>query len=155
MSIIRWQRPALSAWPGFGRLIDLQSEIGGFFEAPLSEWAADLRVPNGSTPALDLREDKDSFILSVELPGLKKEDIHISLQEDMVSISGERKSEKKFENAEVYRAERFVGQFQRTVVLPAPVASDQVKAQYQDGVLTVTLPKTEEARPKRIDVQMN
>ena len=155
MSIIRWQRPALSTWPRFGRLVDLQEEIDRLFEAPLAEWARSSRGLRGWAPALDLREDKDSFILSAELPGMKKEDINISLQDGNLSISGERKSEKKLENAEVYRAERFVGRFQRTVVLPAPVASDKVKAQYKDGVLTVTLPKTEEARPKQIDVQVN
>ena len=77
------------------------------------------------------------------------------MHDGSLSISGERKSEKKFEDAEIYRAERFVGRFQRTVALPAPVAADRVKAQYKDGVLTVTLPKTEEAKPKQIDVQVN
>ena len=70
-------------------------------------------------------------------------------------LSGERKNEQKFENAEVYRAERFVGRFQRTVSLPAAVAADKAKAQYKDGVLTIALPKTEEAKPKRIEVQVN
>ena len=91
--------------------------------------------------------------MKVELPGMKKEDIEISLHDGCLSISGERKSEQKFEDAEVYRAERFVGRFQRTVTLPAPVAADKAKADYKDGVLTITLPKTEEARPKQISVQ--
>lgn len=155
MSIIRWQRPALSTWSGFGRLTDLQEEIDRLFEAPLAAWARSSKELSGWTPVLDLREDKDNFVLSVELPGMKKEDINISLQDGNLSISGERKSEKKFENAEVYRSERFVGRFQRTVVLPAPVTSDKVTAQYKDGVLTITLPKTEEAKPKQIDVQVN
>jgi HSP20 family protein len=155
MSIIRWQRPALSTWPRFGQLADLQEEIDRFFEAPLAVWKSGSRGLHGWAPALDLREDKDSFILSAELPGMKKEEINLSLQDGNLRISGERKSEKKFENAEVYRAERYVGHFERTMVLPAPVASDKVKAQYKDGVLTVTLPKTEEARPKQIDVQVN
>ncbi len=68
---------------------------------------------------------------------------------------GERKSETKHEDGEVYRAERFFGRFQRTVTLPAPVAADKVKAQYKDGVLTITLPKTEEAKPKQIDVSVS
>ena len=69
--------------------------------------------------------------------------------------SGERKSEEKHEDAEVYRSERFYGRFQRTVTLPTPVAGDKVKAQYKDGILTITLPKTEEAKPKHIDVHVN
>ena len=73
----------------------------------------------------------------------------------MLSLSGERKHETKHESAEVCRAERFFGRFQRTVTLPASVASDKVKAQYVDGILTITLPKSEEAKPKRIDVNVS
>jgi HSP20 family protein len=83
---------------------------------------------------------------------VKKEDIQISLQDGELSISGERKSEEKFEDAEVRRTERFVGSFQRTVALPAEVKGDQVKAEYKDGILTVTLPKAEEAKPRRIQI---
>ena len=84
---------------------------------------------------------------------MKKEDIELSLHDGCLSISGERKSEEKSENAEVYRSERFIGNFQRTLTLPASVTADKVKAEYKDGVLTITLPKTEEAKPKRIEVQ--
>ena len=155
MNIIRWQRPETSVWPGFGRLSNLRDEIDRLFEAPLTELARTSQLLSGWTPALDLHEDKDNLIVKAELPGMKKEDIDISLHDGSLSISGERKSEEKFENAEVYRAERFVGRFQRTVALPAPVAADKVKAQYKDGVLTITLPKTEEAKPKQIDVQVS
>jgi len=85
---------------------------------------------------------------------MKKEDIQVSLHDGGLSISGERKSETKNESAEVYRTERFFGRFQRTVTLPATVAADKVKAQYKDGILTVTLPKAEEAKPKQIDVSV-
>jgi HSP20 family protein len=131
----------------------LRDEIDRLFEAPLAEFARSSQLLSGWTPALDLHEDKDTLVVKVELPGMKKEDIEISLHDGCLSISGERKNEQKFEDAEVYRAERFVGRFQRTVTLPAPVAADKVKADYKDGVLTVTLPKTEEARPKQISVQ--
>jgi HSP20 family protein len=86
---------------------------------------------------------------------MKREDIEVSLHEGSLSISGERKSEEKHKDADVYRAERFYGRFQRTVALPVPVAADKVKASYKDGVLTITLPKTEEAKPKQIDVNVN
>jgi len=155
MNLIRWQRPELATWAGFGRLSDLRDEIDRLFESPMSELERSSRLLSGWTPALDVYEDKDNFTVKAELPGLKKEDIEISLHEGSLSISGERKSETKFEHAEVYRAERFVGRFQRTVTLPAAVAVDKVKAQYKDGILTVTLPKTEEAKPKQIDVQVN
>jgi HSP20 family protein len=155
MNIIRWHRPELPSWGGFGRLSDLRDEIDRLFEAPLTELSRTSQLLSGWTPALDMHEDKDSIVVKAELPGMKKEDINISLHDGSLSISGERKSEKKYENAEVYRAERFVGRFQRTISLPAPVALDKVKAHYKDGVLTVTLPKTEEAKPKQIDVQVN
>jgi len=107
---------------------------------------------SGWAPALDAYEDKENFVVKAELPGMKREDIEVSLHEGSLSISGERKSETKHEDAETHRAERFFGRFQRTLTLPAAVAADKVKAEYKDGVLTVTLPKTEEAKPKRIDV---
>ena len=70
-------------------------------------------------------------------------------------ISGERKAEKVEEGVEVHRQERYYGKFQRALTLPAPVAADKIKAQYKDGVLTVTLPKIEEAKPKQIDISVN
>ena len=155
MNLIRWNRPGLTNWPASGTLSDLRDEIDRLFDWPLAELTRGSRLLSGWTPALDLHEDKDNFVVTVELPGMAKEDIDISLHDGSLSISGERKSEEKFENAEVYRAERFAGRFQRTVTLPAPVAPDKVKAQYKDGILTVTLPKTEEAKPKRIDVQVS
>lgn len=93
--------------------------------------------------------------VKAELPGMKREDIEVSLHEGSLSISGERKSEQKHEDAGVYRAERFFGRFQRTVMLPTPVAAEKVKAQYKDGILTITLPKTEEAKPKHIDINVS
>jgi HSP20 family protein len=154
MNLIRWQRP-LSTWQNLEQLSGLRDEIERLFESPLTELARASQLFSGWTPALDVHEEKDDIVVRVELPGMKKEDIELSLHDGSLSISGERKSEKKFEDTEVYRAERFVGRFQRTVALPAPVAADRVKAQYKDGVLTVTLPKTEEAKPKQIDVQVN
>lgn len=153
--LTRWQRPELVTWPGFGRLTDLRDEIDRLFDAPLTELAQATRLLSGWTPALDMFEDKDNLYVRAEMPGMKKEEIDLSLHEGSLSISGERKQEQKAGEAEVYRAERFFGRFQRTVTLPAPVAVDKVKAQYKDGILTVTLPKTEEAKPKHIDVHVN
>jgi len=155
MNLIRWQRPEESTWPAFGRLSDLRNEIDRLFEIPLSELARTSQLLSGWTPALDMHEDKENVIVQVELPGMKKEDIDISLHDGCLSISGERKSDETHRDSDVYREERFVGRFQRTVELPAPVASDKVKAQYKDGVLTVTLPKTEEAKPKQIQVNVS
>lgn len=119
----------------------------------MAELARTSQLLSGWTPALDLYEDKDSFVVKAELPGMKREDIEVSLHEGSLSISGERKGEEKHAGADVYRTERFFGRFQRTVALPTPVAADKVKAAYKDGVLTITLPKTEEAKPKQIEVK--
>jgi HSP20 family protein len=154
MNLMRWQRPVLTPWTGLNRLSDLRDEIDRLFDVPLFELARTPGLFSGWTPALDVHEDNDNFTVTVELPGMKKEDIDVSLHDGSLSISGERKSETKREDVEVYRAERFFGRFQRTVTLPAAVAADKVKAQYKNGILTVTLPKTEAAKPKQIDVSV-
>jgi HSP20 family protein len=141
----------VSTWPTLGRLTDLRDEIDRLFEAPLARTSEFL----GWTPAFDVYEEKDNFIVKAELPGMKKEDINVSLHDGNLIVSGERQNETHSEGTEVYRAERFFGKFQRAVALPATVASDKVKAQYKDGILTITLPKSEEARPKQIEVNVN
>jgi HSP20 family protein len=138
---MQYQRPGL-AWPTFGRLASLQDELDRLFEAP----------PTGWLPALDVQEDKDGFTVRVELPGLKREDIEVSLQDGALVISGERKPETIDEGTEVHRQERHYGKFSRVLALPAAVAADKVKAQYKDGILIVTLAKAEEAKPKQITV---
>jgi HSP20 family protein len=153
-NLIRWTRPGVPTWPRFGGLTDLRDEIDRLFEAPLSDLAQTSRLLSGWTPPLDVYEDKDNIYVKVELPGMKKEDIDLSLHDGSLSISGERQSEGRYEDAEMYRAERFFGRFQRTVSLPTPVATEKVKAQYKEGILTITLPKTEEAKPKHIDVNV-
>ena len=141
MKLVSYQRPGL-AWPTFGRLASLQDELDQLFESPLQAWA----------PALDVHEDKDGYTIRVELPGMKREDIEVSLQDGALVISGERKEEKVHEGTEVHRQERYYGKFTRALTLPAAVTGDKVKAQYKDGILTVTLPKAEEAKPKAITV---
>ena len=89
---------------------------------------------------------KETFLLGSENHSLNSNNLLMKKKQEL---------EKKYEEAEVYRTERFFGKFQRTVTLPAAVAADKVKAQYKDGVLTVTLPKAEEARPKQIDISVN
>ena len=145
----------MTGWTGFGRLTDLRDEIDRLFEAPLAEFTRTSNLLSGWTPAMDIFEDKDSVVVRVELPGMKKEDIEVSLHDGSLSISGERKSEPHAGDAEVYRSERFFGRFQRTVTLPTLVQADKIKAQYTDGILTVTLPKAEEVKPKHIDVQVS
>jgi HSP20 family protein len=141
----------VTTWPTLDRLTDLRDEIDRLFEAPLARTSEFL----GWTPAFDVYEEKDNFIVKAELPGMKKEDISVSLHDGNLIVSGERQSETKTEGAEIYRAERYFGKFQRSVSLPTAVAADKVKAAYKDGILTVTLPKSEEAKPKQIEVNVS
>jgi len=143
----------MTMWPGFGRLTDLRDEIDRLFEAPLAELTRSSQILSGWVPAVDLYEDKDHIYVRVELAGMKKEDIELSIHNGSLSISGERKGEEPAKEAEVYRAERFFGRFQRTIALPTAVAADKAKAQYQDGILTVTVPKAEEAKPRHIELK--
>src|SRR5215813_6094656 len=117
-NLIRWQRAAIPTCPGFGQLTTLQDEIDRLFEAPLAELARTSQLLSGWTPALDMYEDKDNVYVRAELPGMHKEDIDVCLHNGSLSISGERKTREEFKDAEVYRAERFVGRFQRTLTLP-------------------------------------
>jgi len=139
-----------STWPGVTRLTDLRDEIDRLFEAPLTRTSELL----GWTPAFDIYEDKDNFVVKAELPGMKREDINASLHDGSLIISGERKNETRSQETEVYRSERFFGKFQRVVSLPAQVAASKAKADYKDGILTITLPKSEEAKPKQIEVNI-
>ena len=156
MMLTRWPRPETSFWTPFQQLSNLREEIGHLFDAPLPAWANGTQpFLSGWCPAIDVYEDKDNLVVRAELPGLKKEDIDISLHDGVLTLSGERKQDQTHADAETYRAERFVGRFQRSLTLHAPVNADKVRASYTDGVLTVTLPKTEAAKPKQITIQHN
>ena len=152
MFLTRWNKPETPTRATFGRLFDLRDELDRLFESPFGELAQTTGLLSGWSPVVDLYEDKDNFIVKAELPGLKREDIEVSLHDNALTISGERKSEEKHKDAETYREERFYGRFHRAIALPKAVKADKVDAKYQDGVLTVTLPKADEAKPKQIEV---
>ena len=151
MTLIRFQpqsqqlSPALAPGDLLREFMDLQFP---FFPA---------EKPGSSTwsPTLDVYDDQNAFTVSLEVPGLKKEDFEISFHDGVLSIAGERREEKENDGRECFRRERFFGRFARTVTLPAEVQSDRITAAYQNGVLTVTLPKAEKAKPKHIEVSVN
>jgi HSP20 family protein len=153
MALLRWQHPETARWLPFQHLSNLRDEIDRFFQAPPAWNEGSQPFMSGWSPALDVYEDKDNVVVKAELPGMKKEEIDISLQDGVLTLSGERKSEKKNDDGDIHRSERFVGRFQRTLTLHAQVEADKVKATYQDGILTVTLPKAEAAKPKQIQVK--
>ena len=155
MSLIRYQAPELSNWPTFGRLSNLRDELDTLFELPFwSNFGRQTQLFSGWTPALDLYQNNDNVIAVVELPGMRKEDIEISLHDGMLTIAGERKTETPGgEKAE--RSERYIGKFRRSITLPTRVDANKVNATYKDGILTVTLSKAEEAKPKQIQVNVS
>jgi len=124
----------------------------------LLESALAWNVPTGSdgwAPALAVYEDQENVTVELEAAGLKKNDFEISLADETLTVSGERKSEAKEGRGESFRSERFFGSFKRSVALPAAVKPDAVTATYQDGVLTIVLPKADEAKPRKIQVELN
>ena len=154
MSLIRYQAPSSLALPTLGRLSTLRDELDSLFELPfLSNFANQSQLFSGWMPALDLYQNNDNVVAVVELPGMRKEDIEISLHEGMLTISGERKHEAS-ENENAERSERYVGKFRRSITLPTRVDASKVNATYKDGILTVTLPKAEEAKPRKIQVNV-
>ena len=155
MSIIRYQFPELSTWAPSNRLSSFRDEVNRLFDLSLPDLAGDGGLFSGWTPALDMFQDKDNVFVKAELPGMKKEEIEISLHDGMVSIAGERKHEEESKKGESFRSERFFGRFHRSVSLPTAVDSAKVTASYKDGILTVTLPKAEEAKPKQIQVNVS
>ena len=106
------------------------------------------------SPRIDVNETDKEIIIDAELPGIDKKDIKVEVKDNVLSISGDRKQEKKSENAECCRVERHYGKFERTFGLSETVLADKVSAHYKNGVLTLTLPKTEKAIPKEIAVEV-
>lgn len=150
MKLARFNRPELWNLNTQDPFTTFRDELNRLFGG--SAFEPSLDALNHWAPAVDVYEDKESVIVQAELPGLKKEEIEISLHENLLTIAGERKQESKEDSAAVSRSERYFGRFQRSVGLPKAVDASKVKAAYKDGLLTITLPKAEEARPRQIQV---
>jgi HSP20 family protein len=135
------------------QLNKVRDEIERVFQSSLGNSDASTGFFEGWSPAVDLMEDKDKFTVKAELPGMKKEEIDLSLHGGTLSICGERKKEEEHKAGESYRSERYFGRFQRSVQFPQAVDGARIEATYRDGVLTITLPKTEEAKRKQIEIK--
>jgi HSP20 family protein len=152
MQLIRYQAPDATSWSALDRWSNLRDELNSLFEMPFSgSFGRAGQLFTGWSPALDLYESGDHLVAVVELPGMRKEDIDISLHDGTLTISGERKREST-NGEKTQRTERYVGTFRRSISLPTRVDAGKVSATYQDGILKVTLPKAEEAKPKQIKV---
>jgi HSP20 family protein len=136
----------------FADLNRIRNEIDRLFEDPFA-LTTGTSFFEGWQPSLDVYDDKDRITIKAELPGMKLEDIDVSVHGNVLAISGERKHEEEHKERESYRAERYFGRFQRSLTLPAAVDAGKVQATYKDGILTVECPKSEEAKPKQIQVK--
>ena len=155
MSLIRYQTPNSVMWPSLNRWASLRDDLDTLLELPFLTGTPQAQLFTGWTPALDLYQNNDNVVAVVELPGMRKEDIEISLHDGMLTIGGERKSENGANGENATRTERFTGKFRRSITLPTRVDANKVNATYKDGILTVTLPKAEEAKPKQIQVNVS
>jgi HSP20 family protein len=144
-AISRWT-PADFFRPRFDRLFD--QAFPNVFDTGREE------VSNrGWLPPVDVRETDEALTLFVELPGIKREDVDITVEDRTLTVRGERKFEQDVERENYHRIERAYGTFTRTFTLPANVHSDNVKAAFADGVLTIELPKAEESKPRKIAIK--
>ena len=150
MNILRYQAPASPLTP-LARLNAFQNEVDRLFETP-PFFGASGTNSHGFSPALDVYQDKDNVVVHAELPGMKKEEISLSLREGSLTLSGERRHEKAHDEKSRVRNERFFGRFERTITLPVQVDGTTVTAAYENGILTVTLPKAEAAKPRQIEI---
>ena len=108
-----------------------------------------------TAPAVDLYEEKDDIVVKAELPGIEKNNIEVNLTDHTLTIKGEKKKEEEIKEENYYRAERSYGSFVRTLELPKDVHTDKVKATFNNGILEVRLPKTEEAKAKEVKVKVD
>lgn len=155
MSFIRWS-PArdLPAFPS--DVLSMQREINrmfdGFFRGGVQE--DDAVQASAWMPAADVAEHEDTYQVRMEIPGVAKEDVRITIQENILTVRGEKKKEKETRPSRYHRVERSYGSFQRSFTLPSTVKADAIDAEYRDGILQMTLPKAEEARQKQIEVKV-
>ncbi len=124
-------------------------------DGSLAAFTGNAGLFGGWSPSIDVHQDKDTIFVKAELPGMKKEEIDISFQDGMLTISGERKQESEVREGENFRSERFFGRFHRTISMPTKVDADKIKANYKDGILSVELPKAAEVKAKQIEVKIS
>jgi len=145
MKLTRWTpRNVLGFRSEFDRLFD------SFFNMPEEEETSLAAF----APAVDIEEKEKEFVITAELPGLSKNDIKINMKENLLTISGEKKQEKKTEKDNYHRTERIFGSFQRTFRLPENTDHENISAEYTDGVLNVTILKLKESIAKQIDIKV-
>jgi HSP20 family protein len=145
MSIVRYDP--------FRDLRTLQEEVNRLFSTNLTRGFGEESIGRGAwNPSVDIYENKDHIVLEAELPGMKREDFELSVENNVITLRGERQFEKKEDSDNYHRVERSYGSFTRSFTLPQTVSAEGATAEYKNGVLRVTLPKREEAKARRIEI---
>lgn len=151
-SLVPVTRASAPFWP----LQRWQREIYRLFGDPLMNWLMpDEPFMEDWMPAINVYEGKDTWVVEAELPGMKRDEIQIYMSGDSLNITGRRTEQREEKERDTWRAERRFGHFHRTIALPVSVKVDAIEAHYRDGILTVTCPKTEDARRKQVEVKVD
>lgn len=144
---------AIVRYDPFRDLRTLQEEVNRLFSTNLTRAFDDEGIGRGAwAPSVDIYENKDQIVLEAELPGMKQDDFDLSIENNLITLRGERKFEKTDETDNYHRVERSYGAFTRSFTLPQTVSAEGATAEYNNGVLRVTLPKREETKARRIQV---
>lgn len=155
MALIRWSRGQdLPAFPS--DMLNMQREINRVFDSFFRtgvQTDTDL-APSAWSPATDVVEHDNQFVVKVELPGLRKEDVNLTLEDNILTVRGEKRLENEEKESNYHRVERSYGAFQRCFTLGQAVEGDKIDASFKDGILTITVPKAEEAKQKQIDIKV-
>jgi HSP20 family protein len=142
---------AVSRWDPFRDLMSIQGDLNELFGRAFGQGEASRGA--SWAPVLDVFEDKERFTITVELPGLGPKDVDISVEEGVLTISGERSFYREMDEAGFHRVERRFGTFARTLNLPTTADPNRIEASFDAGLLTITVPKKEEAKPRKIQVK--
>jgi HSP20 family protein len=141
-------------WDPFRDLLSIQDEMNQVFRRAIGQGdqgeAAEARL---WAPAIDISERKDAYIVTAELPGIRPEDLEVSLEDGVLTIKGERKFSQESSDQQWHRVERRYGAFRRTITLPTQTNADEIEASFENGLLEVVVPKAEEARPRKIQIR--
>ncbi|MFZ1081900.1 MAG: Hsp20/alpha crystallin family protein [Candidatus Kryptoniota bacterium] len=154
MTLIRFKpEREISAWTPFRDLVNMQREVGHLFGSLFADVDGTGNFVASWSPRTDVIENKEAYVIKAELPGVNRSDVKITLNENVLTIKGEKKQEKEENEKNFHRVERSYGSFERSFTLPIGVKSDKIDAAYKDGILTIILPKAEETTPKEIEVK--
>lgn len=144
----------LTRWEPFRELATMRDMMDRFFDEPFMRLPTVWERENGTLSlALDVMENPENYVVKASVPGVKPEEIEITIDNNMLTIKGETKEDTERNEGDYHLRERRYGSFYRSVALPANVKADQIEAVNENGVLTLTLPKAEEAKPKKIEVK--